>query len=275
MLCAGLLSVGSLVVVMSGCGSSDASPNKNQLQKTACVPNQVLRCICELDEGVQVCGADGTLGPCDCNSGNFPIDSGGTSSSSGNHPHDSGASSSGSSQDGGADAPSDPRCGDGRVDPGEACDDGNTKDGDGCSSFCIPDGHPISAQTCPGQPVTIWPEHVMPQLLLTGSTDGFSDMFTSSCVDSKGADRVYAITPKKDGNLSISMKFGDGFTAVVSLHDACAPKLAATSKLFCSDTIGLDTDQLVQVVGDKTYYLVVDGDQSTVKGPYEITLTLR
>ena|GEM_PF-1531180 len=33
------------------------------------------------------------------------------------------------------DAPA-PRCGDGKVDPGEACDDGNTEDGDGCRADC-------------------------------------------------------------------------------------------------------------------------------------------
>src|SRR5262249_4474212 len=32
--------------------------------------------------------------------------------------------------------PSPPRCGDGRLDPGEQCDDGNAESCDGCSSHC-------------------------------------------------------------------------------------------------------------------------------------------
>ncbi|HWV37260.1 MAG TPA: myxococcus cysteine-rich repeat containing protein [Vulgatibacter sp.] len=52
-----------------------------------------------------------------------------------------GAGGGGAGGDGGAGGAggtggSEPRCGDGNVDPGEACDDGNETDGDGCSSQC-------------------------------------------------------------------------------------------------------------------------------------------
>jgi cysteine-rich repeat protein len=41
------------------------------------------------------------------------------------------------SADGGTDATSPPRCGDGKVDPGEACDDGNANDDDACTITCV------------------------------------------------------------------------------------------------------------------------------------------
>ena len=44
-----------------------------------------------------------------------------------------------------------PRCGDGRLDPGETCDDGNARDDDGCSARCQIEGwpDPCRSPVCP------------------------------------------------------------------------------------------------------------------------------
>ena len=46
-----------------------------------------------------------------------------------------------------------PRCGDGKLDPGEVCDDGNTRSGDGCSSDCKTIETDYACPT-PGRPCT-------------------------------------------------------------------------------------------------------------------------
>ena len=46
-----------------------------------------------------------------------------------------------------------PRCGDGKLDPGEVCDDGNTRSGDGCSSDCKTIETDYACPT-PGKPCT-------------------------------------------------------------------------------------------------------------------------
>jgi len=226
-----------------------------------------LRCLCELDEGFQHCDADGVLSECDCQSSTIPT------------PRNEDASTR-PRFDAGPDAPTGeagpmPRCGDGRIDVGEACDDGNNQDDDGCSARCIPDGRPTQAATCPGQAVTLWPIRYTPVLHIVGSTDGFTNTMKASCFDSKGPDRVYAITPTKDGVMSIKMNFSETFSAIVSLQDNCTTTLTASHKLFCSDTLGFPMNQLVEVKQDKTYYLVIDGDTAAAKGPFEIDLSLQ
>lgn len=98
------------VLLLSACEPAGAT----------CVTGQSVACTgtggCS---GSQVCGADGTFGPCACDGDDAgPVDGG---------PPDAGPG------DAGTDAPA-PACGDLTVNAGEACDDGNVDACDGCDA---------------------------------------------------------------------------------------------------------------------------------------------
>jgi cysteine-rich repeat protein len=235
----------TIALAVIACSKTDDPPNSNAALMT-CMPNQVLVCLCGLDEGTQTCTEDRKLTPCDCS-----------------HTQD------GRRPPGPTPQPPESKCGNGRIEPGEACDDGNTVDGDGCSAKCQPDGDPKDANVCPGQAVRLWKGS---PLLLTGTTDGYSDELRASCFDSTGPDRVYAIQPSADGTLEIDAAFSPDFNAVVEIRrDNCA---LADASVMCEDTQGQSFTRALEVEKDKTYFLVIDGDFVKPKGKYTIRVEL-
>jgi cysteine-rich repeat protein len=212
-----------------------------------CVPNQTLRCLCGLDDGVQTCNEDGTLAPCECAPSTTPP----PDDKPPPPPPDAG-----------------PRCGNGFVESGEACDDGNTRDGDGCSASCVPDGAPKSGASCPGQTANLWKGS---SLTLAGTTDTYAHATNATCWNAVGPERIYALTPRDSGVLTIRASFAPKFDAVVSVRSECA---ASTSELLCEDTLSKPFERVLQVEKGKTIHLFVDGDDATTKGAFAIELEL-
>lgn len=231
-------------VAALACSKQEELPSTNAPLRT-CVPNQVLVCLCGLDEGTQRCTEDQELTPCECAS---------------KQTGDAGAS---------LPTPIKSSCGDGKVDPGEACDDGNTTDGDGCSSSCKPDGAPARADACPGQALTLWKGS---SLVLSGTTEGYSNKVPASCRVSDGPDRVYRLQPKADGILSVDAAFSPGFFAIVDIRrDRCT---AAAASIMCEETASEPFKRVLQVEKDKSYFLIIDGELATDQGAYTIRLEL-
>jgi cysteine-rich repeat protein len=244
------------------CAGSKEQPITDQ-SLTQCVPNQTFRCQCPdlTVDGSQKCTEDGQLTECICpkapkapktdNSSTKPTPPPTTTTPPPPPP------------------PPTSTCGDGNLDKGEACDDGNTVDGDGCSSQCKPDGAPAAAETCPGQALTLWQGS---SLVLSGTTEGYTDDLQASCVPSPGPDRVYAIQPSADGFMQVDAVFGAGFDAIVEVRrDACD---SPDAHVLCEDTFSTSFQRVVEVKAGHTYHVIVDGDAPDSAGAYTIRLDL-
>jgi cysteine-rich repeat protein len=233
------------MALVAACASAPAADKERSLSSTGCVANQRLKCVCGLDEGVQVCDADGVLGVCQCNSDDAGVQP---------LPND---------------APSvDPKdCGDGEVTGAETCDDGNVIDGDGCSSKCLVEDAITRGDVCPGQAVSIGTEA---PLTLKGTTAGYTDNYRSGCVQATGPDRVYAVSPKKNGTLTIDFA-PIGFNAVLYTKvDSCTALDA-----FCVKTETASTRKTLDVVVGKTYFIIVDGLTPSSGGDFGLSLRLQ
>jgi len=252
-----LLAFGSFAVTVA-CTAPVPGPKRSLDPLVRCVPNQVLSCRCgPFDEGTQTCLEGNRTTKCQCADGGAGDDGGADD--------DDGVLTPTPSPGG---APG-PRCGDGKVDPGEPCDDGNDRSGDGCSASCVPDGSPTSAESCPGQSVRLWKGA---KVMLTGTTDGYTNGLQTSCYASKGPDRVYAIRPSESGLMAIDAAFGDDFNAVIEVREERCD--VASAEVFCKDSLSNAFKQVVPVTKDRTYYLIVDGDLPTSKGAYSISVDL-
>jgi cysteine-rich repeat protein len=237
------------------CSSED--PNGDGQNLVTCVKNQTSICYCPLtlDEGTRTCTEDGQLSECRC-----PRTKTEPKPTPTKPPTTAGA-----------DLPTEPTdtCGDGTIDQGEACDDGNKDDGDGCSAKCLPDGAPDAADTCPGQPVTLWKGT---RLALAGTTEPFTPNLPASCYTSLGPDRVYAVHPTQDGVMTVEGTFAPGFNAVVEIRaDACE---AASNNILCEDTISRPFERVVQVQAGHTYFVVIGGDVASNAGAYTLHIEL-
>ncbi len=242
----------SIAACLFACSSSPPSPSQTTEPIGKCVPNQTLVCLCGLDQGSQHCTAEGELTPCVCpTTSPTPTD---TTTPAPTPP--------------GPPPPSGPKCGNGVLETGEACDDGNTKDGDGCSAACLPDGAPASGKSCPGQPVAVWKGT---PIEFGASTAPYTDAAYSSCDLAFGPDRIFAITPKSDGFLTIDLTLGDRFDAVLSVRGDCA---RTSSELACVVSGGEPVSRVVQVKKDTPIFLYVDGSSATDAGAFALSLKL-
>ena len=164
----------ALLVVATGCSrvlgidfDQYREPEAGSPEQLQCVPQDVSRCLCELDEGVRTCDDAGHLGSCVC-----------------------------ARPDAGA-------CGNGVLEDGESCDDSNQQDGDGCSAACIPDGRPPQVEQCPGQSVFVWAGRPV-TLQLTGAKRAASNgPDGGACGPSNQPDRVFSIATNATGKLQI------------------------------------------------------------------------
>jgi cysteine-rich repeat protein len=246
------LSSSFALLLLVACSAAESSPAPSVSTPLAqCVPNQTLRCLCGLDDGVQTCNEDGTLAPCECSGSKTPPDDKEPSPTPTPSPADAGT-----------------RCGNGWVEAGEACDDGNTKDGDGCSASCVPDGAPKSGATCPGQAAHLWKGS---SFTLAGTTDTYAHVTNATCWNAIGPERVYALTPHESGVLTIRGSFAPKFDAVVSVRTDCA---ASPTELMCEDTLSKPFERVLQVEKGQTIHLFVDGDDASAKGAFAIDLEL-
>ena len=175
-----LLPFGFLCVLAAGCSGmfdeAAARPGASHDagEDPACWADQTVRCLCELDEGFRLCGADGKwAGPCVCEPHPVVVD----------------------------DAQALPTCGNGTLQADEACDDGNAKDGDGCSAACVPDGRPASVAACPGQLVKLWPGKAVKIANMKITTVSAVD--AGSCGSLTAVDRVYAVIAGATGTMTI------------------------------------------------------------------------
>ncbi len=253
-----LTAAGLLASILIACSDNWADSLDNQPTKR-CVPNQTVVCQCGLDKGSQLCRVDQTLTECKC-----PPTSKAKAGETDTRPRPG-------NDDG--DEIREPlptaRCGDGTVDPGEACDDGNTDDADGCSAHCVPDGSPLTGETCPGQEVVVWQGT---PLAFNGSMDGYEqDDHSSQCDESaRGPDRVYAVKPKADGVLKVRTTLAPGFDSVVSFH-----RRACGREFICDKNQGMPFEEPIPVRKDESVFIVIiDSGRSTASGAYTLELDL-
>ena len=244
-----LVALAGVFALLAACTTA-SDPGRSQSGAVgSCIPNKTYPCLCGLDSGSQTCTHDGTYPVCDCRGADASAPPLTTTT-----PPTSDAG---------------PTCGNGTVDPGEACDDGNTVSGDGCSAACAPDGTPDEALRCPGQSVVLWAGTTT---TLSGSTVGLENRFTTSCATASGGDRMYAIEPSADGNMTVNATFAAGFDAVVEIRaDVCDTGTSA----LCEDTFSAPFARVVPVLAHHRYLLVVDGFSSDDAGAYAIELALR
>lgn len=197
-------------------------------------------------------------------------------------------------------------CGDTAVNAAEQCDDGNTNDGDGCDASCQLE--PGSNDTCadPQGPVTLPAGHT----LLTGTTTGnaashaFDEIACGTTDYGGGRDRVIAVTPQIDGELSLSLGYDSSGQApsiceddigsfgcwdrVLHVRHAAGDASAAAcqdveNQIACAaggDFPSYVQDITIDVVANETYFIFVDsfwdGDTnpSWASGPYYLHLDL-
>ena len=242
-----LVALAGVFAFLAACSAAE-DPGRSQSGVVGtCIPNKTYPCLCGLDAGSQTCNADSTYSVCDCKAVNASAPS-----SPPTTPPDSGAT-----------------CGDGKVDEGESCDDGNAVSGDGCSASCEPDGSPDAALHCPGQSVVLWRGKTA---TLSGTTVGLGNHFSTSCATASGADRMYAVEPSVDGNMTVNATFAAGFDAVVEIRaDACDTGASA----LCEDTFSAPFARIVPVIAHHRYLLVVDGFSSNDAGAFTIELALQ
>jgi cysteine-rich repeat protein len=265
-----LPAAGLLAFVLIACSDNWADSLGNQSSKL-CVPNQTLVCQCGLDKGSQLCRVDQTLTECNCPSKTTtkPGDEkpGTTNKPGTNKNHDE------------AEPKPSPtaRCGDGRVDVGEACDDGNEVDGDGCSTAtdsqrgCEPDGSPASGDSCPGQEVILWKG--VP-VAFGGSTAGYKHDHASWCDEwTTGPDRVYGVTPKADGVVTVDATIASGFKVVIAIRQgACT---TAEREPLCEVKDGTPFKGVIPVKKDEPIFIFVEGRETGVAGAFSLELDLR
>lgn len=249
----GALLIGLLSSSFLACSSAEGPAPSTSTPLTRCVPHQTLVCLCGLDEGTQTCTAEGALTPCECEA---PV----TATPPPAPPPDAGPLRI---------TQPERTCGNGELDPGEACDDGNSVDGDGCSATCVPDGAPLSASSCPGQPVHVWKGT---PVTVAGSTAGFAHKTAATCWNATGPERVYALRPQSSGILTVHASFATKFYAVVSVRTGdCA---LTASEILCEDTLSKPFERVLSVDKGKTYHLIVDGDDATAAGAFAVRLEL-
>ena len=137
------------------------------------------------------------------------------------------------------------------------------------AASCEPDGSPDAALHCPGQSVVLWRGKTA---TLSGTTVGLGNHFSTSCATASGADRMYAVEPSVDGNMTVNATFAAGFDAVVEIRaDACDTGASA----LCEDTFSAPFARIVPVIAHHRYLLVVDGFSSNDAGAFTIELALQ
>lgn len=169
-------------------------------------------------------------------------------------------------------------CGDGTVDPGEACDDKNRIPQDGCSLGCRPEGNPMTANTCPGQPVHVWDQKVS----FDGTTNGFGNGYaintTATCVGATssgaGADHVYEVHAHKTGTLAVTTVLPVASTYQTSLHARTTCDQQPT-QIDCvnAQNSGIGETMSFAVVDKQIYYVFVDGAAGQ-SGDYNISFEI-
>ncbi len=94
----------------------------------------------------------------------------------------------------------------------------------------------------PGQSIVVWRGF---PVVLSGSTQGYRSATTTSCFDSGGPDRFYAIQPDADGFLTIGGSFAPGFNAIVEVRrDTCPTSSGAA---LCEDTLSRPFQRVIPV----------------------------
>lgn len=188
-------------------------------------------------------------------------------------------------------------CGDGKVMTGEACDDGNNVDNDGCSADCKKvDGNPTSMNSCPGQPVDVWPGQIVTG---NGATDAaaagtFAQPGTSCTKGTTNSanDHVYAVTVHKTGTLYVSTASAN-FNVLLAARRTCTDATSwdeppvdqcpasggvATKAGMCANCRGstapLDETMLFPVTDGQTYAVAVSG-ALTAKGTYTVSFEVK
>lgn len=188
-------------------------------------------------------------------------------------------------------------CGDGKIQSGEACDDGNKVDDDGCSPDCKKvNGNPTSMNSCPGQPVDVWPGAIVTG---TGSTENAAagTFGQPSTVCTKGStnsanDHVYAVTVHKTGTLYVSTSLANynfllaarrNCTDPTSWDEPPANQCPASGGVadkpgMCANCRGasapFDETMLFPVTDGQTYAVAVSGGL-TAKGTYTVAFEVK
>lgn len=191
----------------------------------------------------------------------------------------------------------DPDCGNGTLDGSEGCDDGNDAPNDGCSSTCTVE----SGFMCTGEPsvctaITNANGSCSSPFVLTltnnggvlegtgsGSTTGSSDQVTAAECDGGdaggGNDHIWQFTISEVSDVSIEVLGTTEFDAIVRvLSQPCTltseiPEFRGADG--CSDKEYQGESEYIDYVAlpAGTYYIAIDGFDSTDVGNYELAIS--
>lgn len=175
-----------------------------------------------------------------------------------------------------------PFCGDGKINqPFESCDDKNNAPDDGCGSGCKPEGNPPSGGVCPGMQVVVWGTESTGVSVTGQTTAGYASSFgrlAGACVaggstsaGGNAPDRVYAVTAKKTGTLTVTTS-NAAFDHQLYARNTCNTQ---DSEIICASAVaGNGGETLVfSVVDGTTYHVIVDGLVSA-QGAYDVNFKI-
>jgi cysteine-rich repeat protein len=182
-------------------------------------------------------------------------------------------------------------CGDGQVKDQEVCDDENNDAMDGCAAGCNEiEGIADSANSCPGQQVVIPVAKVVK--VSNGNTTQSAKSTISTISDSCGItsistnvnDRLYAVTPRQAGKLSVVQTAGNFQVLLAGLTscDPTSPTLGASNgRVACSNDCAAGqyppacAEKFEMTVeANKTYSVLVEGEQPGSAGTYELQMSV-
>lgn len=156
------------------------------------------------------------------------------------------------------------KCGDSVVNADEDCDFGDASPGDGCAADCKfePAG---PADVC-GNVVTTLPD------AFSGHTIGYADNYSAVCgAFGGGRDAAFGFFTSKPGTLQAKAKAD--FDIVLSVYSSCVGD-TLSGLLGCADSpdqAGAE-ENLQSHVGPGTYFVVVDGFDSSSSGKFQLSL---
>lgn len=167
-------------------------------------------------------------------------------------------------------------CGNGIGEQPEGCDDGNTADGDGCSATCVLEDAALPG-SCPGMGVRMTAAAGAPGIIgFSGDTLNpsapTSDPTVTGCPARSGSNRIYALTPAVDGNLTVDLLAAyEG--ALVQVLRACVDNGELASCVGALDPL-TPLRASVRVRAEETVYVIVDSGTASTGGLYTLQAKL-
>lgn len=169
-------------------------------------------------------------------------------------------------------------CGNGVLEGGETCDDGNVLPGDGCDATCKLET-PI-ANTCAAAAAIALTEGtagVFTGNVAYGTTAlTNSQAFSPASCPSLGNNAFYTVTAPVDGVLTATATANFAVSIGARADGTCPASSTATAPLTCTRanagapaTIGIPVSQ------GKRYYVIVDGQKATDKGPFSLAVKVQ